>query len=100
MTTPTSQQVLATPMAPNDAGAVIIRDYLKALLTSLWSEGEDFSTKRPFGNSGWQRDVYRALVAANLVPGSFDEYGCLEQFSYENRVAADRLIQQAIEALQ
>jgi hypothetical protein len=38
----------------SDAGDnITIRDYLRILLETLWEEGEGFSGKRPFGNSGW-----------------------------------------------
>lgn len=52
-----------------------IRDYLRQLLTTLWVEKEGFSGKRPFGNSGWEYDLYKPLVAAGVVPGTLDEDG-------------------------
>lgn len=39
-----------------------IRDYLKALVATVWIEGEGFSGKRPFGNSGWQSTLYDTLI--------------------------------------
>ena len=39
-------------MGVNDADAENIGEYLKALLSAVWHEGESFSGKRPFGNSG------------------------------------------------
>ncbi|PCJ96655.1 MAG: hypothetical protein COA52_01255 [Hyphomicrobiales bacterium] len=51
----------------NDAEAERIRDYLKKLLCSLWIQGESFSAKRPFGNSGWQIELYQSLAASGLV---------------------------------
>ena len=50
-----------------------IRKYLTELLVTLWSEGEGFSGKRPFGNSGWQWDVYVPLVRAGLISGEIDK---------------------------
>lgn len=52
-----------------DVGKVSIREYLCALLTQLWEEGEGFSGKYPFGNSGWEYGLYDALVLAGAVPG-------------------------------
>lgn len=52
--------------------------YFRELLKALWIEGEGFSGKRPFGNSGWQDDVYLALVKEGLVKGGLDEHGYLE----------------------
>jgi len=49
----------------SDAGAdLTVRD-----------EGEGFSGKRPFGNSGWEYDIYAALVGAGFLPGMLDKYG-------------------------
>jgi hypothetical protein len=42
----------------SDIGEVTIREYLRTLLSELWREEESFNGKRPFGNSGWQYDVY------------------------------------------
>lgn len=53
----TPQQVLDLPMDDNDAGAKTIREYLASLVEMLWVEGEGFSGKRPFGNSGWEAEL-------------------------------------------
>lgn len=59
-----------------DAGGLLtIREYLCALLTKLWAEGEGFNGKYPFGNSGWEYDLYAALIGAGAVEGSLDEDG-------------------------
>ena len=96
------KQVLDLPMGRNDAEADTVREYLKALLTQLWAEGEGFSGKRPFGNSGWEREIYIALVKGRAVPGKiFEEEGYehLDRFSDTARKKADKLIFKAIEAL-
>ena len=60
----------------SDAGSdLTVRDYLRTLLMTLWAEGEGFSGKRPFGNSGWEYDIYRPLIAGGFVPGALDEDG-------------------------
>lgn len=87
---------LDIPMQENDANASTIRDYLKALLYTLWNEGEGFSGKRPFGNSGWEYDLYKALVAAKAVKGSLDEDGYIETV---DTAQANKLIFKAIEEL-
>lgn len=46
----------------NDAYAETIRDYLKRLLVLVWEEGDCFDGKRPFGNSGWDHDIYSTLI--------------------------------------
>lgn len=52
-----------------------LREYLQALLQTLWNEGEGFSGKRPFGNSGWEYTVYAFLVKSGAVSGHIDEDG-------------------------
>lgn len=94
-------EVLHCPMDPktNDAKASTVGEYLGALLMTLWEEDEGFSGKRPFGNSGWQWDVYTALVKAGLAEGSvYDDDGFeeLEGFSREAEALADEMIMQAI----
>ena len=54
-------------MESNDAEAETVRAYLKALLYAVWSKGEGFSGKRPFGNSGWEYDLYAALEPAGIT---------------------------------
>ena len=54
---------------------ITIREYLHALLKTLWDEGEGFSGKRPFGNSGWEGDLEAPLVRAGYVTGLVDKNG-------------------------
>lgn len=64
----------------SDAGdGGTIRDYFHALLTTLWQEGEGFSGKRPFGNSGWEWDIYKPLIEAEYVDGKLDPDGYIEK---------------------
>lgn len=93
---PTPQQVLALPMQENDADAATIRDYLIALLATLWEEKDGFTGKRPFGNSGWDGDLVIALIRAGLIEGALDEDGYLESCDDD---AAEELIAAAIQAL-
>lgn len=89
-------QILNTPMQSNDAEADTIRGYLIALLTAVWDDGAEFSGKRPFGNSGWEHDLYEALVRAGRIEGTFDEDGWLEDADTEK---GRELVAQAIQAL-
>lgn len=96
--------ILDLPMGDNDANAATVRGYLKALLTKLWEEDEGFSGKRPFGNSGWSRELYFPLVKAGRVKGEIDtvdtyggvEQECLEEYDAE---ACNQLIFDAIDQL-
>jgi hypothetical protein len=67
--------------------------YLRALFATLWRRGEKFSAKRPFGYSGWQADVYLALVEADLVAGVIDPDGYLAAL---DEVTAQALVQAII----
>lgn len=73
--TPKPGDVLLTPMQPNDAGAPNVGTYLIRLLKLVW---EHEAIKRPFGNSGWQYEVYQALVKAGYLDGEIDTDGYLE----------------------
>lgn len=99
----TAEQVRATldaPMPdPNDADAATVRDYLVALLLRVWDEAEGFSGKRPFGNSGWQQDVYEALAHAGLVTATFDEDGYLDEIPDDQQILAETLVLCAIREL-
>lgn len=72
-----------------DCSACNLRDYLRLLLRNLWAQGEGFSGKRPFGNSGWEHDIYSFLVKNKFVEGSLDENGYLEDY---NRESANTLV--------
>jgi len=67
------------PLGDNDAGAATVADYLRKLLAELWKDGEGFSGKRPFGNSGWEYDLYAPLIGAGLIGGKLDEDGYVEK---------------------
>ena len=66
------QAILNCPMGSNDADADTVKDYLKALLGALWDEGEGFSGKRPFGNSGWECELIEALQEEGLADNRSD----------------------------
>jgi len=90
-----AKQVLMLPMQANDAGAATVGGYLQALLRTLWHKGEGFSGKRPFGNSGWNHELYQSVIAGGAVDGgSLDGYGYVE-----TEGDADQVIFDAIDAL-
>lgn len=91
----TPAQVLDLPMGPNDANAATVRDYLIEVLRLAWRDEADYDGKRPFGNSGWQWDVYGALADALVVPSARDEFGELDLDTRE----ADAILDAAILAL-
>lgn len=89
----TYDEILDAPWnLDNDAGATNLRNYFNQLLMTVWLEGEDFSGKRPFGNSGWENEIYAHLVDIGVVKGEVDSDGlqCVDQKK------ADKLIPQLI----
>lgn len=90
------KQVLDVAIEDDDSGATTIRGYLCALAEAVWRDGEGFSGKRPFGNSGWAWDVFAALAKAGLIEGTFDEDGSIEDADTEK---GDALIRSALKEL-
>lgn len=90
--------ILNVPMGFNDAGARTVGQYLAELLLKVWQHGEGFSGKKPFGNSGWEWDIYAALGQANIVAITLDEDGFIDDMTDEERAKADELIAGAIVA--
>ena len=89
-------RVLAVPMSSdNDSGATPVRGYLIEFARQVWIHGEGFSGKRPFGNSGWEWEVYAALGAAGLVPVSRNRWDEDEADQDE----AERLVLLALDEL-
>lgn len=70
-----------------DLGEVPLRYYLGKLLYDLWVNGESFSGKRPFGNSGWDYDIAYALCGAGLVK---DATWWKYSYAEENSEVGDR----------
>ena len=77
-----------------DFEGTTIRGYLSQLLTALWDEGEGFNSKRPFGNSAWEYDLYLPLIKAGVVEGKLDQHGYIEDM---DRPAANIVIFKCID---
>lgn len=72
---------------------------MKRLLSTLFEEGESFSGKRPFGNSGWEGDLAEPLVRAGVLTGEFceeDGGGYLDDY---DQSSYERLVSEMIAAL-
>lgn len=92
-------KILQAPMQENDAGAKTIGEYLIKLSQEVWSEGEYFSGKRPFGNSGWDNEIYIALAQNNLIKFESEMYdGEMEYYEFDEK-AGNKLINMAYKAL-
>lgn len=89
----TPEEMLDLPLVDHtETESKTIRDYLISLLSTLWHEGECFSGKRPFGNSGWQYDLYKPLIISGVIDGELDEEGGVDFLSGSERDKADELI--------
>ena len=94
-----SDPILDLPMGVNDVEAATIRDYLKAIVSNVWSKGEGFSGKRPFGNSGWERELYYPLVKAGVATGKLGDGPWIDDITREERDEAHVIIADAINRL-
>lgn len=91
------KSILDVEMVETDAEVKTIRDYFVRLMTELWEEGEGFSGKRPFGNSGWEYEIYVSLAHAGVIEAEIDEeYGDVIDF---DRDTADKYVSMAIKAI-
>lgn len=94
----TYKEMLDYPTFFDDCHATTLREYFHELLSTLWQEGEGFSGKRPFGNSGWEYDIYKALVEMKAIKGKFgydDEGNFSELLSFDQK-EANKLIPKLI----
>lgn len=67
----------------SDCNATSIREYFYELLFGLWCHGEGFNSKRPFGTSGWDCDLFSALVQIGAIKGDVDEYNNADGYNKE-----------------
>ena len=74
-------KALEIEMYDDDGETVTVRQWLWSLLSTLWREGENFNGKRPFGNSGWQFQVYQALIKNEIIAGELDEDGFVKSIA-------------------
>lgn len=88
------KKILDLRFYSNDLGKEItIKDFFKALLRKLFEERENFSGKRPFGNSDWDGDLCVCLIENKIVNGEIDKNGYIEtcDWGYFD-IVAERLI--------
>lgn len=83
----TYQRALAVRFDSDAGENLSVREYLQKLLETLWEEQEGFSGKRPFGNSGWDFELYVPLIREKFITGALDEYGYVAEFHLEEAQA-------------
>lgn len=79
-----------------DVGGRPFRAMLKDLLTMVLLQGEEFDGKRPWGDSGWEWDIYNAMVVNGFVRGVVDEYGDVDGVDITE---CDELIMRCVEEI-
>ena len=80
----------------SDAGNnLTLRQYFEKLLITLWKEGEGFSGKQPFGNSGWKYDIFSLLSENGFIPNG-ESKGYDGQFIEINEKEADDFVMELI----
>ena len=71
---------------------ITISEYLSKLLLTVLEEGEGFSGKRPFGESGWKNELTCALAVGGYVIATFSGDGHFEHIHPEQQKKADEYI--------
>lgn len=70
----TAHKILTLQLpADSDFGPVTVQEALLRLSLQVWKEGEEFSGKRPLGNSDWQSQITDAVIAAGLSEDDWRE---------------------------
>lgn len=88
-----TENILDIPFKWDDAGGITtLRKSFKLLLYTLFIEEEEFSGKRPLGNSGWQYDLGIGLINAGILEGDPDD----PQENYFDYATFQQLIKLAI----
>ena len=59
---------------------ITVREFLKKILSTFIIEREQFSSKRPFGNSDWDSDLIKLFIKMRIIKGTVDEYDDIEDF--------------------
>jgi len=79
-----------------DGEKLTVREYFKKLMLILWEEGESFSGKRPFGDSGWECDIYNALAVEGVIEADIEDDNGEIYVENIDKAKADMLIYRAI----
>lgn len=80
----TLEEILKLPIRRHDINAAVpLGEFFYELFIKLWIENEAFSAKRPWGNSGWDYDVYATLIKHGVITGQLDEDGYVDKLDEE-----------------
>lgn len=94
----TTNEILQLKLNHSHGGeAITIKEYFHDLLKMVWIEQEGFDGKRPWGNSGWDFDVYVPLIKAGLIAGKLDKEGYIAELDED--AAKEFVLKNIINAL-
>ena len=86
------EAALDTPFESQDIGDTTPRKYMHCLLLTLLDEGEGFSGKRPWGNSGWEGEMALPLIKSGALKGSISMHDPeFPECTYDREEYADTL---------
>lgn len=92
-----NKEILELKFKSMDLGKEItIKDFFKELLITLFKEGECFSGKRPFGNSGWDYDLCVCLAQNGVIDGHNEidtDYPEDEYWEYDSKEAENKILE-------
>jgi len=79
----TNKEILKLKFKSGDLNrTVTVGNFFTELLKALWIEGESFSGKRPFGNSGWDGDLIVCFIKNDIIKCELDEDGYIKKFDF------------------
>ena len=90
----TNKEILGLEFESTDLGeTVTIKEFFKRLLTTLFEEGECFSGKRPFGNSGWDYDLCVCLAKNGIIEGKRSDNCGFTDWDYNSDDAYAKILE-------
>lgn len=69
-----------------------IYQWFNVIIWHLWVQGEEFDSKRPFGNSDWKHDILVALVKHGEIDGTYDSDFDIVEIDSFSKAEADQII--------
>lgn len=92
-----TKETLEFQMLENDADAATFKEYFIALAREVCMQEENFSGKRPFGNSGWKNELYESMIYNNLVDA--EKYNVVEGLTNIQIATLDSMINEMVNLL-
>lgn len=75
----TNEQILELKVS-HSYELITVKELLKKILLQFIKEGENFSSKRPFGDSDWDGELIILFVNNGIISGKIDKYGFIQEY--------------------